>query len=180
VALRDLRAAPNVVSLARLALVPVAVLLLIAERRVLAAGVLVAMVLTDWLDGFIARRTRRVTALGKILDPVADKIAIDSILVALTLRGEFPAWAVWVIVARDVAILVGALAVARRTDVVPASIMIGKVTLVVLAAMTFAFVLDLEPLEAALLAAGVACVVASGVVYAAAMRAALRAGRAGA
>lgn len=167
-------------SLSRLALVPAAILFLLAERRAAAAVVLAAMVLTDGLDGFIARRIGRVTALGKILDPVADKVAIDSVLAALVLRGEFPAWALAAIVLRDVAIFIGAVVIARRTEAVPASIAVGKVTLVVLAAMTFVFVLDLEAVEAVFLAAGVVCVVASGVGYAAATRAALRAGRAGA
>ncbi len=171
----DLRAAPNVVSLSRLALVPVAILFLLGERRAAAAVVLVAMVLTDALDGFLARRTGRVTALGKVLDPVADKVAIDSILTFLTLRGEFPAWALAVIVLRDVAILVGALVIARRTTSVPAAIGLGKIALVVLAAMTFVFVLDLKALETALLVTGVVCAVGSGIGYVAAARAALRA-----
>lgn len=164
-------------SLARLALVPVAILLLLSGLRWAAAVVLAAMVLTDWLDGFVARRTGRITALGRILDPLADKVAIDSLLAALTVRGEFPAWALAAIVVRDAAILVGAVAIARRTATVPASIAIGKVTLVVLAAMTFVFVLDLEAVEAVFLAAGVACAAASGVAYAAFARQALRVGR---
>jgi CDP-diacylglycerol--glycerol-3-phosphate 3-phosphatidyltransferase len=177
VSLADLGAAPNVLSLGRLALVPVAIALLVGERRVAAALVLAAMVATDWLDGFVARRTGRVTALGRILDPLADKVAIGALLVTLTARGEFPGWALAVVIARDVAILIGAAAVATRTALVPASIVIGKVTMVVLAAMTFVFVVDLAAAEAPLLAAGIACVVASGVAYALAARRAVRSGR---
>jgi phosphatidylglycerophosphate synthase len=153
--------------------------LLLAGRREGAALVLVAMVATDALDGLLARRTGRVTALGKILDPVADKVAIDSLLALLALRGEFPAWALAVIVIRDVAIFCGAIVVARRTAVMPSSIGIGKAALVALAAMTFVFVLDLERLEPAFLAAGVGLAAASGAGYVAAMRAALRRGREG-
>jgi phosphatidylglycerophosphate synthase len=173
----DLGAPPNLVSLLRLGLVPVAIFLLAAERRPAAALVLVAMVVTDGLDGLIARRTGRITALGKILDPVADKLAIDSLLATLALRGEFPAWALAAVLARDVAITVGAALIARRTESVPASVAMGKVALVVLAAMTFVFVLDLKAVEGAFLGAGVAGVAASGIVYAAALRSALRAGR---
>jgi CDP-diacylglycerol--glycerol-3-phosphate 3-phosphatidyltransferase len=180
VSLGDVRAAPNVVSLLRLALVPVAIVLLVSERRAAAAGVLAVMVLTDWLDGFVARRTGRVTALGKVLDPVADKAAIDSLLAALWLRGEFPGWALAAVVARDVAILIGAAVISRRAAIVPASIAIGKIALVVLAAMTFAFVLNVETVEPTLLAAGIAFTVASGVGYAVAARATLRSERNGA
>jgi cardiolipin synthase len=176
--LRDLGALPNLLSLLRLALVPVAILLLVAGRRPAAAVVLGAMVLTDGLDGLVARRTGRITALGRILDPVADKVAIDSLLAALALRGEFPAWALALILARDAAILAGAAVIARRTARVPAAAAVGKVALVLLAAMTFAFVLDLRSVEPAFLIAGVAGAAASGIGYAAVAWSALRAGRA--
>jgi phosphatidylglycerophosphate synthase len=175
---RDLGAAPNLLSLLRLALVPVAILLRVAGRRPACAVVLGAMVLTDGLDGLIARRTGRITALGRILDPVADKVAIDSLLVTLALRGEFPAWALAVVLGRDVAILAGAALIATRTTRVPAAVSVGKVALVLLGAMTFVFVLDLEPVEPAVHVAGVAGVVASGIAYAAVARSALRADRA--
>ena len=76
--LRDISAAPNVVSLLRIALVPVALLLLAGGMRGAAVGVLIAMAATDWLDGYLARRTARVTELGKILDPVADTTSLHS------------------------------------------------------------------------------------------------------
>ena len=120
--LRDISAAPNVVSLLRIALVPVALLLLAGGMRGAAVGVLIAMAATDWLDGYLARRTARVTELGKILDPVADKIAVDSVLAFLAVRGEFPVWALAVIVCRDAAILVGAATLARRLGTVPQSV----------------------------------------------------------
>lgn len=131
---------------------------------------LAAMVLSDGLDGLLARRLGRVTPLGKILDPVADKIAIDALLAFLALTGEFPRWALAVVVARDVAILAGALAIARRTESVPAAAALGKVALVALAAMTFVFVLDLRAFESVFLAAGIALAVASGIRYAVVLR----------
>ena len=53
-------------------------------------GVVVA---TDWVDGTIARRTGQVSELGKVLDPVADRLAIAAGLIALVVRGAFPLWA---------------------------------------------------------------------------------------
>ncbi len=69
---------------------------------------------TDWVDGAIARRTGQVTNLGKILDPVADRLAIAAGLVALIVRGAFPLWAAVAILARDAVVLVGGAVVAVR------------------------------------------------------------------
>jgi CDP-diacylglycerol--glycerol-3-phosphate 3-phosphatidyltransferase len=77
---------PNALSLIRIFLVPVIVVLLIPSPRpydLAAAAVFLAAVLTDWLDGRIARSTQQVTALGKLLDPVADKILIAASLISL-------------------------------------------------------------------------------------------------
>lgn len=144
---------------------PLAIAFLLAGRRPVAGAVLVAMAVTDGLDGFLARRMGRVTGLGKLLDSLADKIAIDSLLAFLTLRGEFPGWALAVIVARDLGILVGASTLARKTAFVWPPNAMGKVTLIVLAAMTFVFVLNLAAIEAPLLWAGIACVAVSAVGY---------------
>jgi len=161
----DFRAAPNLVSLVRLALVAPTLALLVRGHRVAALVLLGIMVATDWLDGYLARRTGRITELGKILDPVADKLAIDGVLLVLACRGEFPVWALAVVLARDALILAGAAHVARRRLAVPASVRVGKAALVVMAAMTISFAADIRPLEAPLLIAGMALAVVSGVAY---------------
>ncbi len=72
------------------------------------------VVATDWVDGTIARRTGQVSELGKVLDPVADRLSIAAGLIALTIADLFPLWATALILARDVAVLVaGAYAVWR-------------------------------------------------------------------
>ena len=60
------------------------------------------MVATDWVDGMVARRTGQVSELGKVLDPVADRLAIAAGLIALVVRGAFPVWAAALILVRDV------------------------------------------------------------------------------
>jgi CDP-diacylglycerol--glycerol-3-phosphate 3-phosphatidyltransferase len=174
---RDLTAAPNLVTLSRLALVPVALLLMSADQRIWAAVVVAAAFATDGLDGYLARRLKRVTELGKILDPLADKVAVAAVLIYLTAAREFPAWALAVIVARDVGIAAGGARMARRTGVVPAALLPGKVALVVLAAMVFVFVLDLAPAEPVALVLGTAATVWSGAFYALVMRRAAGGGR---
>ncbi|MBA3551516.1 MAG: CDP-alcohol phosphatidyltransferase family protein [Actinobacteria bacterium] len=97
---------PNLISLIRILSIPVFVILL--QRRqteVVGLVVLVLVLSTDWVDGRIARRTGQVTNVGKTLDPVADRLALASALVALTVRGIFPLWATLVVVLRDALLL---------------------------------------------------------------------------
>jgi cardiolipin synthase len=107
---------PNAISAVRILLIPLFVSLILGDGTE-AAGILLfaAVVATDWVDGTIARRTGRVSELGKILDPVADRLAIGAGLVALVIAGAFPWWAALLVLARDAAVLAGgALALRRR------------------------------------------------------------------
>ena len=98
---------PNKLSVVRICLIPLLVLLLYLTPgwcRYAACAVFVAAALTDTLDGQIARRKDLVTNFGKFVDPVADKLLVLSTLVALCGLGEFPAWAVIVILFRELAV----------------------------------------------------------------------------
>lgn len=97
---------PNALSAARILLIP-AFVWLIVDRDTTFTGLVLfgAVVGTDWLDGFVARRTGQVTEVGKVLDPTADRLAIAAGLVALVVRGAFPLWAALLILVRDVPIL---------------------------------------------------------------------------
>jgi cardiolipin synthase len=149
--LRDATAPPNIISLVRLALVPVALWLLWTGERTPAIVVLLVMAATDGLDGYVARRTGRVTELGRVLDPLADKVGIDAVLILLAVRGEFPVPALAFLLARDAVIVTAALLVARRLGGVPSSNMVGKVTFVVLAALVVVYAADLSVLESPML-----------------------------
>ena len=112
---------PNVISFARIALIPVFCALIVDEDTT-AWGILVfgLVVATDWVDGTIARRTGQVTELGKVLDPTADRVAIAAGLIALVVRGAFPRWAAATILIRDGLVLgAGALIATKgvRIDV---------------------------------------------------------------
>jgi cardiolipin synthase (CMP-forming) len=88
-----------------------------------AAGLLLlgAVVATDWIDGYVARHTGQVSTLGKVLDPVADRLALAAALVSLVARDAFPLWAALVVLVRDGLVLVaGAILLFRmrvRLDV---------------------------------------------------------------
>ena len=97
---------PNVISAFRIAMIPVFVALILDEDTT-TAGLIVfgVVVATDWVDGTIARRTGQVSDLGKVLDPVADRLAIAAGIIALAFRGVFPVWAAAAILVRDVVVL---------------------------------------------------------------------------
>ena len=98
---------PNVISFLRIALIPVFVALIVDPHTTFWGLVLfVLVVATDWVDGAIARATGQVSELGKVLDPVADRLAIAAGLIALVVRDVFPLWAALLILVRDLAVLV--------------------------------------------------------------------------
>jgi cardiolipin synthase len=98
---------PNIITLARIALVPVLILLL--KDQEYAAGLIVFVIAgaSDALDGYLAKRLNVQSRLGAILDPVADKLLLVSAYVMLTLLGHIPFWLVLVVVFRDLLIVGG-------------------------------------------------------------------------
>jgi cardiolipin synthase len=113
---------PNAISLLRLACVPVFLWLLLGEDRPVAAGVLFAVLgATDWVDGYIARHFDQGSEVGKILDPVADRVMLIAGAIGLLITGDVPLWVGIVVLAREavlsVVTLVLAAAGARRMDV---------------------------------------------------------------
>ncbi|MEC5177781.1 cardiolipin synthase [Cryobacterium sp. MP_M5] len=96
---------PNLLSMLRLALVPVFLVLLIRGEDSWALLVLVVASASDFLDGFLARRFDQVTRLGQLLDPAADRLYIFAALLGLASRGLVPWWIVLVVVGRDVFLL---------------------------------------------------------------------------
>jgi CDP-diacylglycerol---glycerol-3-phosphate 3-phosphatidyltransferase len=98
---------PTYLTLGRICLVPLVVGFLISAESIhaLVAAILFgAAALTDWLDGLIARRRRQETVLGKLLDPVADKLLVAGALISLVQVGRVEAWIVVVIIGREFAI----------------------------------------------------------------------------
>ena len=105
---------PNVLSFARLALVPVFLVLIIAGEDGFALLVLVISSISDYLDGVIARRFGQITRLGQLLDPAADRLFIFAALIGLAIRDVIPWWLFIVIVGRDVVLLVLGIVLANH------------------------------------------------------------------
>jgi cardiolipin synthase len=113
---------PNVITLIRLCLLPVFLWLLFAqENRAAAAALLAALGATDFLDGYIARHFHQVSELGKILDPVADRLLFFVAVAGIMVDGSVPVWFAVAVLLREVLVAGGTLVLAakgvRRIDV---------------------------------------------------------------
>ncbi len=187
VSLSRIATVPNLLSSIRILLIPVFVLLILHHGTEGAGLVLLgAVVSTDWIDGYIARHTGQVSNLGKVLDPVADRLAIAAGLISLMVRDAFPVWAGLLVLVRDaLVILVGAVVLFRfkvRLDVR----WIGKVaTFALMVAIPLVawgrFGLWLHglalPVGWVLFAGGIAAYYLAGIIYGFDMAAAVRTAR---
>jgi CDP-diacylglycerol---glycerol-3-phosphate 3-phosphatidyltransferase len=126
---------PNYLSLFRIFLVPLIVVILLAqssedwfgiERYTFAIILFLAAALTDILDGHLARRRNQVSSLGALLDPVADKLLVSAVLIALVEKHLAPAWAVVIILGREFAVT-GLRSVAASEGLIIHAQKIGKV-----------------------------------------------------
>jgi CDP-diacylglycerol---glycerol-3-phosphate 3-phosphatidyltransferase len=161
---------PNLLTLARILLVPVLVVALLektGEGDLLAAVVFAAASLTDAIDGYLARSRNWVTTFGKLMDPVADKLLIVAALVVLVSLDRLEAWVAMVIIAREFAVTALRLAVgAQQGVVIPASPW-GKLKTAIQVAMVIALIaVHGRPVWlSALIYCTVAVTVASGADY---------------
>lgn len=118
---------PNIISLIRLCLIPTLFYLLIKGHNVPATILFAIAASTDWVDGFIARRTNSVSKLGRILDPAADRLLMIFSVVGLTLVGRLPLWIMVLILVRDVIMLFGYYIMLKKYNVRVDVILAGKI-----------------------------------------------------
>jgi CDP-diacylglycerol--glycerol-3-phosphate 3-phosphatidyltransferase len=105
---------PNTLTLVRIFLVPLLVVVLLTQfagreifgvaKELIGAAIFGIASITDWLDGYLARRRRQVTWLGQVLDPIADKLLTSAAFISLVQLGLAPAWMVTLIIGREFAI----------------------------------------------------------------------------
>ncbi|HEY4331008.1 MAG TPA: CDP-alcohol phosphatidyltransferase family protein [Ilumatobacteraceae bacterium] len=113
---------PNVMSLVRLACIPLFLYLLFGrDNRAGAAWLLGGLGATDWIDGYVARHFNQVSELGKILDPTADRLMFIVGIGGMIIKGGGPVWFYWLVVAREAlfggTVLIATIAGMKRFDV---------------------------------------------------------------
>ncbi len=113
-------------------------------HRYFAVFLMVLAAITDYLDGYFARKYDHVTEFGKIIDPIADKIAVGVITFTLFAKGLIPLYILVVVVARDVLIFVGGLIISNKIGKVLPSNLLGKITVFILVIYILLLVLGLS------------------------------------
>ncbi|BBL78895.1 CDP-diacylglycerol--glycerol-3-phosphate 3-phosphatidyltransferase [Rubrobacter xylanophilus] len=156
---------PNALTLLRLILVPFILWVLLEGWDGVALLLLVAAGITDFLDGRLARRFGG-TRLGRVLDPLADRLLLSGVAVVLALRELLPGWAVAVLVARDLLALLGGLLYGSRIRVNR----VGKAATAVLMLSVVLVVLQFESVGEIMFYAGICLSLAAGVMYASKFR----------
>jgi len=165
---------PTKITLLRILLVPFLLAFLIAPSRVnalMAALIFGAAALTDWLDGHLARSTQQVTTLGKLLDPIADKILLAAGLIPLVGLGRVPAWMAAIMLIREFAVA-GLREIAAAEQVIIHASPMAKAKTVLQIAAILLLILDyplwpitFSTLGMGLLTLSLALSLASGVEY---------------
>ncbi|MGQ9609306.1 MAG: CDP-alcohol phosphatidyltransferase family protein [bacterium] len=155
----------NILSLSRIFLLPFIIISLIknpAPYGLLTVTLMVIAIITDALDGYLARRLNEVSALGKMLDPIGDKLCIGAVGVTVALLNDLPWWAMGFIILRDFLILTGGIIMVEKWTIITSSNIWGKATsfFQAISIMAYAFEVPFRsyPLTVALVFTGVSTI----------------------
>lgn len=136
---------PNLLSAFRIVLVPVFIAAYFCDERdvkVAAAVVYALATFTDFLDGFIARRYNLITNLGRVLDPMGDKMMTVAVLACITIDKIIPVWIIVIVVLKELLMLIGGVVIHKVGKVdIPPSNYIGKTSTVVFFVVCLALML---------------------------------------
>jgi len=144
---------PNALTLSRIFIVPLLVVVLLTPvsenwlgvpRYLVGVSIFVAAALTDYFDGKLARSRKQVSKLGKLLDPIADKLLISAALISLVENHLAPAWAVVIIVGREFAVT-GLRSIAATEGVVISASKMGKFKMVAQVVTVGLLILSISP-----------------------------------
>jgi CDP-diacylglycerol--glycerol-3-phosphate 3-phosphatidyltransferase len=147
---------PNSLTVSRIFLVPLLVVVLLTQfegrqilgvsKEIVGAAIFAIASITDWLDGFLARRRKQITPLGQVIDPLADKLLTSAALISLVQMELASAWMVAIIIGRDFAVTALRSIAYARGVVVPAS-PLGKSKLVAQVIAILALILGRDHLQ---------------------------------
>lgn len=162
---REFLLIPNLLSLLRLLLIPVAVYLVVHGQDAAALLLILFGMVTDILDGYLARKLNQITELGKILDPLGDKLGTAVMVVTLALYRDFPVWAVILVIGRDAAILFGAAFFIATGQPIPTSNLLGRLTALAWGVAVVSYLTPWHALQVTFLYLAVAMVPLSFIFY---------------
>jgi CDP-diacylglycerol--glycerol-3-phosphate 3-phosphatidyltransferase len=144
---------PNALTATRIFLVPLLVVVLLTKfegrlifgirKELIGAAIFGLASLTDWLDGYLARRRKQVTVLGQMIDPIADKLLTSAAFISLVQMDLAPAWMVAIIIGREFAIT-GLRSFAYARDVVIPASPLGKLKMIAQVVAILALILGQE------------------------------------
>jgi CDP-diacylglycerol--glycerol-3-phosphate 3-phosphatidyltransferase len=147
---------PNALTLTRIFLVPLLVVVLLTKfegrqilgvpNEIVGAAIFGLASLTDWADGYLARRRKQVTPLGQVIDPFADKLLVSAALISLVAMDLAPAWMVAVIIGREFAVTALRSVAYARGVPIPAS-PLGKVKMAAQVVAILALILAPGPMR---------------------------------
>ena len=125
-----MRVIPNVISIFRIILVPVFIVVYFLEEhdtKLYAVLIYAIAAFSDFLDGFLARRLEASSKLGKVLDPLGDKLMTISVMVCITIDGIIPVWAVLIAGTKEILMAIGGFVIHKLAHVeIPPSNIVGK------------------------------------------------------
>ena len=144
--LRDAFNVPNLMTLSRLLFIPL-IIYCLSQRESLAYQIttfvlMVVCFFTDWLDGYLARRLNQVSALGKTIDPIIDKIVIIAFIIALVAYRDFPLWATFIFAGKEFILMLLGLTTIKRTQTAVAANIWGKINMWMLGIMSGLYVIN--------------------------------------
>jgi CDP-diacylglycerol---glycerol-3-phosphate 3-phosphatidyltransferase len=142
---------PNSLTLTRIFLVPLLVVVLLTKfegrvifgvpKEIVGAAIFALASITDWLDGYLARRRQQVTALGQVIDPLADKLLTSAAFISLVQMDLAPAWMIAIIIGREFAVT-GLRSLAYARGVTMAASSLGKIKMVAQVVAILALILS--------------------------------------
>ena len=118
--------AANIISMARIVLTIPAVWMFAIDRWILGLIILGICVISDWVDGFVARKTHEVSDFGKVIDPIADKVVAAGMILLMIIRMDFPLWFLIVLTLRDASIYITKRIIYKRYGIVSGANIAGK------------------------------------------------------
>lgn len=158
---------PNLITLLRIFLIPVFIILYIdptQNRSLIAAIIFAFAAITDFVDGYIARKTGQVTKLGKLLDPIADKLLTISGLILLVDHQKVAGWIAILIISREIAVT-GLRAIASSSGRIMQAESAGKIKMAILTIAIILLMLDYRETGGVLLLTALFLSLYSGVQY---------------